>query len=94
MVPDKRGTGTEKLGTSGSGTGAGALWPPQAVLDDLPAERVSVDPERLGRTSQAAVRTAQYLRHEASLEASQGILEPNAPVDHLADESFHLFAHG
>ena len=56
------------------------------MLAHLAGQRVAVDAEGVGGLGEAAVAAAEDAGDEALLELAHGVLEVDAPVDHLLDE--------
>src|SRR5262249_6060688 len=61
------------------------------VLGHLAGEGVAVDAERVGGLGQAAVAVPQDAGNEPLFELLHGVLELDAPVDHLVDEFLQPF---
>src|SRR5262245_2732110 len=63
------------------------------VLAHLARQGVPVDAERAGGLRQAAVTPAEHARDEALLELVNGIVEPDAPVDHFLNQLLQSFGY-
>src|SRR3990170_4652171 len=65
----------------------------QAVLGELPAERVAVNAQRLGGPAHVEPGARQHPRDVPPLELPQGVRIADSLGDHLVDQPLQLFSH-
>jgi hypothetical protein len=65
----------------------------QLVLRHLPAQRIPVDSQKLGRPALIAVGSLQNPLDEAFFEFPHGFIKQNSALHHLSHKAFQLISH-
>ena len=63
------------------------------VLHNLAAERIAMDAKDMRGAGLIAVDAIEHALNEALLEFSNSLVEEDAPLHHLTDQSFQLILH-
>ena len=77
----------------GAALAAGVVSSVELILDNLPAQRVAVNAQKLRRPRLIALNAIQHSLDEAFFEFADGLIEQNAALHHLAHEAFQLVLH-